>query len=156
MALQIADAEGLRAFEVQGELSVAAEAFSVDVVPSFPDDALGLDFGDVRVNETVEKSFQVANNGKYAVKFQWHIRRRGIRELLQIDNGLEEGAMPELQPGQKLTIKATATAPVAMQLPDAKRSGKRSEESQRSSIFQWILNHFGRRRPSDDPVLSLF
>ena len=32
----------------------------VDVVPQFPEESNGLDFGDVRVGEMVEKNFQVS------------------------------------------------------------------------------------------------
>ncbi|CAK9097657.1 Hydrocephalus-inducing protein-like [Durusdinium trenchii] len=95
LTLQISDVEGLRSWENAAELNVQAEAFVVDVVPQFPEEATGLDFGDVRVGELVEKSFQVANNGKYPVKFQLHIRRKSVRELVQIDYGvpLEEPQM---------------------------------------------------------------
>ena len=45
-------------------------------------------------------------------------------------NLAEEGKLPELQPGQKLPIKATATPLVAMQFPDKTRqgNGRRSED----------------------------
>eukprot|EP00913_Durusdinium_trenchii_P001829 g1695.t1 len=59
LTLQISDVEGLRSWENAAELNVQAEAFVVDVVPQFPEEATGLDFGDVRVGELVEKSFQV-------------------------------------------------------------------------------------------------
>ena len=35
----------------------------VDVLPQFPEDGNALDMGDVRVGATVEKTFQVVNNG---------------------------------------------------------------------------------------------
>lgn len=132
LLLQISDTENFGKWEAAGEIAIAAEAFVVDVLPQFPEDGNALDMGDVRVGATVEKTFQVVNNGKYAVNFELQIRRKSVRELLQIDYGipLEEGKLPELQPGQKLPIKATATPLLAMQFPDvAKRQGKsRSEE----------------------------
>ena len=64
LVLQIADTENFGKWETAGEVDIAAEAFVVDVVPQFPEDAAGLDMGDVRVGATVEKTFQVANNGR--------------------------------------------------------------------------------------------
>lgn len=53
----------LRKWEAAGEIAIAAEAFVVDVLPQFPEDGHALDMGDVRVGATVEKTFQVVNNG---------------------------------------------------------------------------------------------
>ena len=95
MSLQISDTEGLRKWENTEDITVNAEAFAVDVVPSFPNDAQGLDFGDVRVGAVVEQTFQVANNGKYAVSFDLKVRRKVIKEILQIDYGVVlEAAWP--------------------------------------------------------------
>ena len=87
LSLQISDTEGLRKFEKADEIQVMAEAFVVDVVPEFPNDAVGLDFGDVRVGASVEQTFSVANNGKYPVNFDIKIRRRAIQEIMKIDYG---------------------------------------------------------------------
>ena len=87
LSLQISDTEGLRKFENTAEIQVMAEAFAVDVVPEFPNDAVGLDFGDVRVGATVEQTFNVANNGKYPVNFDIKIRRKAIQDIMHIDYG---------------------------------------------------------------------
>ncbi|CAK8990089.1 unnamed protein product [Durusdinium trenchii] len=154
LTLQISDVEGLRSWENAAELNVQAEAFVVDVVPQFPEEATGLDFGDVRVGELVEKSFQVANNGKYPVKFQLHIRRKSVRELVQIDYGvpLEEGQLPELQPGQKLPIKATASAPVAIQFPEPKKQGRRRNEELELLVYD---TKTGDRVQVETPLIPL-
>ena len=85
LSLQISDTEGLRKFENAADIQVTAEAFVVDVVPQFPNDAVGLDFGDVRVGATMEQTFHVANNGKYAVNFDIKIRRRVIQDIMKIE-----------------------------------------------------------------------
>ena len=87
LSLQISDTEGLRKFENAAEIQVMAEAFVVDVVPEFPNNGVGLDFGDVRVGATVEQTFNVANNGKYPVNFDIEIRRRAIQDIMKIDYG---------------------------------------------------------------------
>ncbi|CAE7232354.1 Hydin [Symbiodinium sp. CCMP2456] len=132
LSLQISDTEGLRKFENAAEIQVMAEAFVVDVVPEFPNNGVGLDFGDVRVGATMEQTFNVANNGKYPVNFDIKIRRRAIQDIMKIDYGTppEEGKFPELQPGQKQAIKVSVVAPVAMQCPEPKRfarTGKNEE-----------------------------
>lgn len=58
--------------ETAAEISIAAEAFVVDVVPQFPEDSPGLDLGDVRVGATVEKTFQVVNNGSLGCSWWVH------------------------------------------------------------------------------------
>ena len=58
----------LRKWEAAGEIAVAAEAFVVDVLPQFPEEGNALDLGDVRVGATVEKTFQVVNNGMLGAK----------------------------------------------------------------------------------------
>ena len=44
---QISDTENLHGWDPAGDINVAAEAFVVDVVPMFPQDAQGLDLGDL-------------------------------------------------------------------------------------------------------------
>lgn len=154
LTLQISDTENLRGWDSAGDINVAAEAFVVDVVPIFPQDAQGLDLGDVRVGATVEKTFQVANNGKYAVNFELQLRRKSVRDVVQIDYGipLEEGKLPELQPGQKLPIKATATPLVAMQFPEAKKPGKRRNEDLELLVFD---SKTGDRVQVETPLIPL-
>ncbi|CAJ1447961.1 unnamed protein product [Effrenium voratum] len=158
MSLQISDTEGLeglRKWENTEDITVNAEAFAVDVVPSFPSDAQGLDFGDVRVGAVVEQTFQVANNGKYAVSFDLKVRRKVIKEILQIDYGvvLEDGKLPELQPGQKQAIKVTAVTPVAMQCPEPKRFARTGRNEELELLVYDAKT--GERVQVDTPLIPL-
>eukprot|EP00928_Gymnodinium_smaydae_P044401 TRINITY_DN29620_c0_g4_i1.p1 TRINITY_DN29620_c0_g4~~TRINITY_DN29620_c0_g4_i1.p1 ORF type:complete len:3072 (+),score=826.41 TRINITY_DN29620_c0_g4_i1:896-10111(+) len=124
MKLLIGDVENLAPLEETKNISVKAEAFSVDIVPVFPNEGRGLDFGEVRVGTTAEQQFQVTNNGKYSVNYEVTVRRKVIRDAVQIDLGVGDGGPAVLEPGQSKAVIVKCTPMAEMQCPDPHRRGR--------------------------------
>jgi len=126
LCLQVGDNEGLRPLVDTKEIEVKAEAFNVDVVPEFPHEGRGIDFGDIQVGSMVEQKFTVTNQGKYDVTYEVRVRRKVIRELLEIDMKLDDG-VARLTPGDKKTVTLRCKPTHEMQCPEAHRLGRNEE-----------------------------
>jgi hydrocephalus-inducing protein len=127
LTLQIGDSENLKPLEDANQIEVRAEAFNVDVVPEFQDGGRGLDFGNIQVSSTVEQKFNVTNNGKYAVTYEMKIRRKAIRDILEVEIATDENGVATLGPGQKAEVLVRIKPTQEMQCPDGHRGSKNEE-----------------------------
>ena len=101
LTLEIVDADELLGVQQQEILLVSAEAYEIEVEPRYPDDQTGISFGTVKVQESVCKSFELLNNGKYEVGFSVSVSKNSaIKEIFTIlpDNGT-------IEPGTSTTIE---------------------------------------------------
>eukprot|EP00929_Paragymnodinium_shiwhaense_P012789 TRINITY_DN120685_c0_g1_i1.p1 TRINITY_DN120685_c0_g1~~TRINITY_DN120685_c0_g1_i1.p1 ORF type:complete len:3365 (+),score=726.60 TRINITY_DN120685_c0_g1_i1:1028-10096(+) len=127
LKLLVGDTEGLKPLEEAKTIEVQGEAFNVDVVPEFSNGSRGLDFGEVRVGSEVEQEFQLVNNGKYAINYDVKVRRKVIRDILDVDLEKGDNDKATLEPGQKKPIKVRLRPMFEVSIPDASRQGRNDE-----------------------------
>eukprot|EP00397_Hematodinium_sp_SG-2012_P000030 GEMP01000030.1.p1 GENE.GEMP01000030.1~~GEMP01000030.1.p1 ORF type:complete len:4608 (+),score=1069.56 GEMP01000030.1:10-13833(+) len=96
--LNCTDVEGLGVQEKPRRIVVSAESFEVDVSIEFGNER-GLDFGAIRVGQTAEQTFDIVNNGKYPIRYEFIIRKKLIRELLNVEH-----TGKDLGPGERRSI----------------------------------------------------
>ena len=109
LALKVYDAEELLGVHQETEVKVKAEAYKIELDVKYPgvegagDEASqapsGIDFGLVKAVEEATKQIALANTGKYAVAYKFHVRTQSTRELFHIEPS--EG---EIEPGAEATV----------------------------------------------------
>lgn len=87
------------------ELKLQAESFTIDAKIDFPDSGI-LDFGVVRVNDTVVQEFNITNEGKYDIKYHFVTADRS--KMLFNDIFVVSPDEGHLQPGEAAKISITA------------------------------------------------
>lgn len=127
LSLQVSDNENLRPLEEVKVIELKAEAFAVDVVPEFPNGGRGLDYGDIQVGVPTDQFFHIKNNGKYPVTYEVKIRRRVIREILEVEAKTNEAGVALLEPGEKQQVRVRCRPQQEMQCPDPNRRGRNEE-----------------------------
>jgi hypothetical protein len=75
-----------------------------------------LNFGPMRVGQTVDKTFNVVNKGKYPVIYEVKCRRKQLNQLLSFEDGCQEGT---LEPGEKKPVKISASSNKEVRIHDA-------------------------------------
>ena len=127
------DANGRELTSLEGHTPATVESMSVKVkaeaydikytVPEFHEEAAAgddaaaaaekkkakkdgeLDFGILRVGESLEKTFTLRNQGKYAIKFDFGIRRKSTKECFTVTPS--QGAL-EPEGSTEITVKFTS------------------------------------------------
>ena len=128
MNLLVEDTEG---FEVKQEpkvLTLNAEAFDITVLPTFDNESKILDFEDVRVAESRDKTFSIKNVGLYEVKFGFVMKKRATRDVFTISPmegdlqpNEEKQIIVRFKSRKEVTIKTTnATTDIKLRIIEAK------------------------------------
>ncbi|KAF4655034.1 hypothetical protein FOL46_008426, partial [Perkinsus olseni] len=114
MNMLVRDCEGLGRFAPEPRpVHFKAQSFKVQVSVVIPGDDEApsnvIDFGDIRVGQVAERSFELTNDGEHAVDHSLVVRGKKMRKLLSVDP-----ARSTLEPGQRQTVKAALVCPRAM------------------------------------------
>ncbi|KAF4683608.1 hypothetical protein FOZ60_008843 [Perkinsus olseni] len=116
MNMLVRDCEGLGRFAPEPRpVHFKAQSFKVQVSVAIPGDDEApsnvIDFGDIRVGQVAERSFELTNDGEHAVDYSLVVRGKKMRKLLSVDP-----ARSTLEPGQRQTVKAALVCPKAMSI----------------------------------------
>lgn len=115
MNMVVRDCEGLNRFAPEPRpIHFKAQGFKVQVSVVIPREADGLssniiDFGDVRIGQVAERSFELVNDGEHAVDYSLVVRGKMMRRLLSVDP-----ARSTLEPGHRQTVSTALVCPRAM------------------------------------------
>jgi len=127
LKLQIGDVEDLKPWDDVSNIEVSAEAFAVNVEPCFPKGGWGLDFEHIRVGTTKQEEFTITNKGDYPVQYEVKIRRKVIRELLEVEIVTNDEGKAVLQKDETKKVIVRCTPTHEIQCPDPQRPGKNEE-----------------------------